>query len=95
MLTKETLELGEAFERLLANVDYQKLQKFAQTEIQTASSVLLQPKPPDKSIEQWAMDNSNLQGQLVGLAMPDSYMESIVKLMRKEKEKKEKEEKLA
>ena len=94
MLTKETIKLGEAFARLLDNPDYKELQKFIQTEIQTASSVLLQPKPPNKTIEQWAIDSTNLQGQLIGMALADSYMEDIVKLMEKAKKQKEEEKKL-
>lgn len=90
MLNKEIQDLGESFKRLLANTDYQELQKFVSAEIQTLSTMLLQPKPPEKSIEQWAMDNSNSQGQLIGLALPDSHMESVIKQAAKLQEKEEK-----
>ena len=91
MKNRETIEAGESFERLLANADYQRLKRFIDGEIQNASSQLLQPPFVDKDGKQHGAKNmedvARFQGELVGLATPESYMETIVKLMKKLKEK--------
>lgn len=105
MKDKEALKLGKCFVRLTANPDYLELRKFIEQEVQMLSDQLLQPKVPHGvgglytpgapapapiSIEEMALSTTYLQGQLIGLASPESYMETIIKRMRELEEQKEK-----
>lgn len=105
MKDKEALKLGESFERLRANPDYLNLRKFIEEEVQKISDQLLQPKVPQGvgglytpgtpapapiSLEEIALSVTYLQGQLIGLASPESHMEIIIKRKRELEEQKEK-----
>ena len=96
MESKQVIEVGEAFERLLANDDFKVLQRLIQDHIQSFSSAILGPDGPDASIKDFS-DYKKNKGILLGLAMPQSDMEAIIAQMKvvKEERRKAEEEKRA
>lgn len=91
MEEKEVVTQGEAFERLFANEDFKVLQEFIQGEIQTTSSLILTPGRTNPAIKNFE-DYKEQNGILLGLAIPQSYMEDIVKQMKVFREEKRKAE---
>ena len=81
MEEKEVIKQGESFERLLNNEDFKVLQEFVQGEIQKNSGLILGGVGVE-SFETY----QRYQGILLGLAIPQSYMENIVKQMKVFKE---------
>jgi len=82
----EIIKLGEGFSRLMSSPDYELLAEFINGRIQTISTQILQTRFDRMD------DLRYLQGQLIGLAMGESYMVDIINRMKKVKEKRRNEQ---